>query len=204
MVVMLSAQRSVYTTGVTRRGWGKHTGRELRADARSGVTQGPWVWTVAPWKTSPFGAFSLDPREDSPCGGGNDCPARAGCWEGAAFRLASWQGSRATVILEALRVCKWRAMWMESRKGEEFQLGEAGGLHGWLCIHLSIPRKAQGIAGWSPSGPVGGCAVLCCLSRLPGVAAEVGMVEVPQHPPHLCRDHRSACIKGTFSCSSKS
>lgn len=93
---------------------------------------------------------------------------------------------------------------MESRKSEEFQLGEAGGLPGWLCIHLSIPRKAQGIAGWSPTGPVGGCAVLCCLSRLPGVAAEVGMVEDPQHPPHLCRDHRSACIKGTFSCSSKS
>ena len=133
-----------------------------------------------------------------------DCPARAGCWEGVAFRLASWQSSRATLLLEGLRVCKWRGMWMESRKVEEFQLGEARGLQGWLCIHLSIPRKVQGIAGWSPSGPVGRCAVPKPLSRLPGMAAEVGMVEDPQHPPHLCRDHRSACIKGTFSCSPKS
>ena len=108
-----------------------------------------------------------------------DCPARAGCWEGVAFRLASWQSSRATLLLEGLRVCKWRGMWMESRKVEEFQLGEARGLQGWLCIHLSIPRKAQGIAGWSPSGPVGHCAVPKPLSRLPGMAAEVGMVRTP-------------------------
>lgn len=200
------------TSRNTHRGRGKHTGQKPRADARRGMTQGPQVWSVAPQKTPPFSAFSLDPREDSPCGGGedsprgggNDCLAKAGCWKGVAFRLASWKSSRATPLLEGLRVCKWRGMWMESRKVEEFQLGEARGLQGWLCIHLSIPRKAQGIAGWSPSGPVGGCAVPKPLSRLLGKAAEVGMVEDPQHPPHLCRDRRSACIKGTFSCLPKS
>ena len=59
---------------------------------------------------------------------------------------------------------------MESRKGEAFQLGEAGGLQGWLCLHLSIPSKAQGIASGIPSGPVGGWAVPKLLSRPPGMA----------------------------------
>lgn len=93
---------------------------------------------------------------------------------------------------------------MESRKGEAFQLGEAGGLQGWLCLHLSIPSKAQGIASWIPSGPVGGWAVPKPLSRPPGMAAKVGMVEGLQYAPHLCRDHRSACRAGTFSCSQES
>ena len=93
---------------------------------------------------------------------------------------------------------------MESRKGEAFQLGEAGGLQGWLCLHLSIPSKAQGIASGIPSGPVGGWAVPKLLSRPPGMAAKVGMVEGLQYAPHLCRDHRSQCRAGTFSCSQES
>ena len=56
----------------TCRVWGKPTGRKPRADASMGVMQGPRVWTVVPWKMPPLGGFSLDPREDSPCGGGND------------------------------------------------------------------------------------------------------------------------------------
>lgn len=40
--------------------------------------QGPQEWSVAPQKTPPFSAFSLDPRKDSPCGGGEDSPRGGG------------------------------------------------------------------------------------------------------------------------------
>lgn len=133
---MLSAQRSVFHsrghkqgthTGDTRRGHtqrrGKHTG-QAESGCKEGAGRRAMVVDGGSVEDTTLRCIFTGPQRrgtvhvevaDGPWSG-NDCPARAGCQEGAAFRLASWQSSRATLILEALRVCKWRAMWMESKK----------------------------------------------------------------------------------------
>lgn len=82
---MLSAQKCVHSRGHKQGATqGTHEGTHAgdvggvndvtRAESgcKEGADAGAMVVDGGPWKTPPFGAFSLDPREDSPCGGGED------------------------------------------------------------------------------------------------------------------------------------
>ena len=70
-----------------------------------------------------------------------------------------------------------------------------------LGVVGAFPGTSRGSAPgpqWSHRPPEAGCAVLKPISRALGMAAEASMVEGPPHPPHLCRDHRTARTGGVL------